>query len=570
MKSARPLPIPLHALLTRGRPDAWPVCLDRRGFLRWREFAGRVAGLAGALAKRREKRWLLVGDDAAQFAVACLALLQAGKDVVIPPNTQPGTLLGLAGAFEARVDEITALDDPCTGCAAIDPHAARIALYTSGSSGRYKCIVKTLAQLEAEVEALEAMWGAALGAAVIVATAPQQHIYGLLFRILWPLYAGRIFDAVTCAHPDTLEERLAAAGTAALVSSPAQLTRLPELLSLSALSSLKSRLALIFSSGGPLPAGAAHALAEAWGEAPIEIFGSTETGGVAWRRQNVGSDAAWTPFPTHRVERSPSGALILHSPFLPDGRAWTMDDGIEIMAGGRFRLLGRLDRTVKIEEKRLSLPDMEAHLAAHAWIEAAAVVPLSGRRQSLGVAAQLTAAGREATRTAGRRAVTQALRGHLADYFDAVLLPRRWRFPDRLPVDARGKLTQAALAALFDDAPLLPEVLGVRVAENGAAQLVLDLHVPLDLAHFPGHFPAMAILPGIVQVDWAVRFARRHLPLRGAFSALENLKFLAVVRPGARLELSLAWDGEGRQLDFSYVAAERKYSAGRIVFGGDE
>jgi acyl-coenzyme A synthetase/AMP-(fatty) acid ligase len=41
-----------------------------------------------------------------------------------------------------------------------------------------------------------------------------------------------------------------------------------------------------------------------------------------------------------------------------------MDDGIELMPDGRFRLLGRLDRVVKIEEKRLSLPEMEARLAA--------------------------------------------------------------------------------------------------------------------------------------------------------------------------------------------------------------
>ena len=50
----------------------------------------------------------------------------------------------------------------------------------------------------------------------------------------------------------------------------------------------------------------------------------------------------------------------------------------------------------------------------------------------------------------GTRATTQSLRLHLADYFEPVLLPRRWRFVDQLPHNERGKLTQVALAALFE------------------------------------------------------------------------------------------------------------------------
>lgn len=555
--------LPLHTLLAEGRSDGRPVSHDGRRFVAWAEFASRVAGLAETLRQRPEARWLLTRDDPLVFAIDLFGALHAGKEVVIPPNVQSGTLAALSSAFDARVDALGDSAPTSERLSVIDPHTAIIDLYTSGSTGEHKRVRKTIAQFEAEVAVLEALWGEHLGASAVVATAPHQHIYGLLFRLFWPLASGRVFDAVTCAHPDALEERLAFFGRAALISSPAQLARLPDLLPLG---ELDPKPVAIFSSGGPLAAGAARELAAGLGEAPIEVFGSTETGGVAWRQQRDADGDLWTPFPCHTVDRSALGALMLRSPFLSDSASWEMDDGIDLMPDGRFRLRGRLDRVVKIEEKRLSLPEMEARLAEHSWVENAALVPLTGRRQSIGAVLVLREAGRERLQTDGRRAVAQALRQHLAGHFGAVLLPRHWRFPDRLPVDARGKLTVAALAALFADGILYPEV--ICVEGGGTSATRLDLRVTPEITHFAGHFPDAAILPGVVQVDWAVHFARRHLALRGEFSSLENLKFLSVVPPGEELSLSLEWDAERQRLDFSYTSAGRKCSAGRIVFGG--
>ena len=403
---------PLHALFEQERSDAQPVCHDGQRLLGWREFAAQVSRRVAMLRQRHETRWLLASDNPLVFIVELFALLHAGKQAVIPPNTQPGTLAALAGVFDARF-AVSELDcsletsSPSGALPAIDPGNAIIDIYTSGSTGEHKRVRKTLAQFEAEVGVLESLWGQSIGSAAMLATVPHQHIYGLLFRLFWPLASGRVFDAVTCAHPDALEERLAFFGKAALISSPAHLTRLPELLPLV---SLNPKPVAIFSSGGPLPARTARALAEGLGQAPIEVFGSTETGGVAWRQQ-VGEDGdLWTLFPCHVVRRSEAGALTLRSPFLPDETEWEMDDGIALMPDGRFRLLGRLDRVVKIEEKRLSLPDMESRLGAHAWIDSAAIVPLSGRRQSIGAVVVLSALGRENLRTEGKRAVAQALR----------------------------------------------------------------------------------------------------------------------------------------------------------------
>jgi acyl-CoA synthetase (AMP-forming)/AMP-acid ligase II/3-hydroxymyristoyl/3-hydroxydecanoyl-(acyl carrier protein) dehydratase len=562
--------IPLSSLFAARRPDAAPVCHDGERLVHWGEFSARVAALCGHLHTRPELRWLLTAEHPLQFAIELFALLGAGKQVVIPPNTQPGTLAALAASFDARLpDAASQQANAGSRLPVIEARATVIDLYTSGSTGEAKRIRKSLAQLDAEVAVLEALWGEWLGASAVLATVPHQHIYGLLFRLLWPLAAGRVFDALTCTVPEAIGERIAVLGDACLVSSPAQLGRMPELLDLS---SLTARPKAIFSSGGALPAAAAGEFRRNFGQAPSEVFGSTETGGIAWRRQDgTAGGELWTPFPGLDVGRSEHGALLLRSPFLGDDGVFTMDDGIELAADGRFRLLGRLDRTVKIEEKRLSLPEMERVLDRHAWVQASAAVALAGRRQRIGIAVVLSGEGSKQLATLGQRAVVLSLRRQLAPHFDAVLLPRHWRFPQRLPLNERGKLSPAALAELFSPpkaACLYPEIIAVSRTGEGGDAVVLDLRVDPAVEHFSGHFPGLPILPGVVQVDWAIRYARQYLALSGPFSLLENLKFLAIVQPDAKLQLALRWHAGTRKLDFSYATSERKFSAGRIVFGG--
>lgn len=82
---------------------------------------------------------------------------------------------------------------------------------------------------------------------------------------------------------------------------------------------------------------------------------------------------------------------------------------------------------MKIEEKRLSLPEMEARLAAHAWVETAAVVALSGRRQSIGAVLVLSAAGKASVVAKGKRSVTQAHAQASFRPLRSCLLPH-WRY----------------------------------------------------------------------------------------------------------------------------------------------
>ena len=139
--------IPLHSLFVSGRADEQATCHDGQRLVLWGAFAGRVAAVANRLKLRTESRWLLAGDDPQCFAIKLFALLCAGKQVVIPPNTQAGTLTMLADVFDAQLrDEEIEVALAENNLAALDPHETVIDLYTSGSTGEAKRVRKTLAQ----------------------------------------------------------------------------------------------------------------------------------------------------------------------------------------------------------------------------------------------------------------------------------------------------------------------------------------------------------------------------------------------------------------------------------------
>lgn len=440
----------IEQLLHHGRPPETVVARRQGQPLTWAAFVHDVAALVPALKAKR--RYALVTGDAWWFAVGLLAVWHAGAEVVVPTNAQPQTLQDLAETYDELLDDavLHARRAPAAGAlpwAVLEGENCRLTLFTSGTSGVPKPVGKCLRQLSAEVAVLEHTWGAPLGQATVLATVPHHHIYGLLFRLLWPLSAGRPFEIQVGHLPEDLQAQAQAAGSVVLISSPAHLSRLPALMDLSV---LLPSVCLCVSSGGALSAQAVAALVEAGAEAPLEILGSTETGGMAWRRQRPG-DTAWCPVPGVRCASSAQQTLEVSSPFLPDRCVWVTADAVVFLPDGRFELHGRRDRVVKLEEKRLSLDEQEHRLAAHPWLLAAALWVQPARRSTLCAAVALSAEGWLQLHQQGKWPLQKALRQHLAAWYEPVLLPRRWRFVPTLPLTERGKTDWAAVQALFAD-----------------------------------------------------------------------------------------------------------------------
>jgi 3-hydroxymyristoyl/3-hydroxydecanoyl-(acyl carrier protein) dehydratase len=207
---------------------------------------------------------------------------------------------------------------------------------------------------------------------------------------------------------------------------------------------------------------------------------------------------------------------------------------------------------------------IERALVASPWVREAKVFPLAADREQLGAVVVLTAAGHRALDADGKPCVARTLRELLADSTERVALPRRWRFVPELPTDAQGKTSHAMLAALFESrATEMPDA---DVISRSAAQLELDLHVPPDLVYFDGHFDGAPVLPGVTQIDWAIRYGREYLHVEGAFVRLEAIKFHRLIHPGATVRLRLDWRAAIASLRFTIDSDAGRHASGRVVF----
>ncbi|MFC3945219.1 AMP-binding protein [Pseudomonas gingeri NCPPB 3146 = LMG 5327] len=515
-------------------------------------------GLAAGLRARGVQRMALHLEDAGELAIALFGAWRAGVAVLLVADLQEQTRRRWAADVDLWLTDSSALAElraEALAPAALDLDACRLSLCTSGSSGEPKRIEKSLRQLANEVRALEQLWGADLGQACIIGSVATQHIYGLLFRVLWPLCAGRPFVRTQLAFPEDLQRASRQHPQFAWVASPALLKRIGDNLDWPALSQVRR----VFSSGGALPEDAADSLRQRLQQWSTEILGSSETGGIAWRQ----GARLWQPFADVQLDQDADGALRVASPYLPAGHVEQTADAVRFEADGRFELLGRLDRIVKLEEKRISLPMLEQALVEHAWVDEARLGVVQENRAYLGALLVLSEQGLHALRNQGRRTLTETLRRHLLKHCEALALPRRWRLLRQLPLNAQGKLPQADVQALLQaPRPKGPEVLAQNETDG---EWLLHLAVPPDLAYFSGHFPATPVLPGVVQVDWALELGRERLELPAKFAGMEVLKFQQLVRPGDRIELSLRFDPERSKLHFAFRNASATCSSGRIV-----
>ncbi|WP_448693262.1 AMP-binding protein [Pseudomonas rhizophila] len=552
--------ITLEQMLLSAQPDR-AVAVDPA--LSHSQLRDAALGLAAGLQARGVRRIAVHLEDAADLAVALLGAWRAGASVLLPADLQAQTRQRWSADVDLwltdqptdiRLDDLRQAPLEATE---LDLDQCWLSLCTSGSSGEPKRIEKNLRQLSNEVQALEQLWGTDLGPACVIGSVATQHIYGLLFRVLWPLCAGRTFVRRQLAFPEDLQRASRQYPAFAWVASPALLKRMGDNLDWPALSCVRR----VFSSGGALPTEAAQSLHQRLGQWPTEIFGSSETGGIAWR-QGAG---LWQPFADVKLSQDSDGALLIASPYLPAGHVEHTADAARIAGDGRFELLGRLDRIVKLEEKRISLPMLEQALMAHDWVSEARLGVVQENRASLGALLVLSESGLHALRNLGRRAVTEALRRHLSEHCETLALPRRWRWLRQLPLNAQGKLPQAEVEALLMAArPKAPQVLE-QVETDG--QWSLQLLVPPDLAYFSGHFPTAPVLPGVVQVDWALSLGRQLMDLPPRFVGMEVLKFQQLMRPGDEIQLHLRFDRERGKLYFAYRNDTAACSSGRIVLG---
>jgi acyl-coenzyme A synthetase/AMP-(fatty) acid ligase len=513
---------------------------------------------------------LLLCRDRYAFAVSALAVWQSGCPVALPPNLGRETLAELASSDSVRavlhdgnwphgIDVSAMVADPHRPA---DTPQAPLALrgdqpvaflYTSGSTGRSRRTAKVAAQLFGEARLLGEVLGIARGDRVL-STVPSQHIYGLLAGLLTPLLHGA---AMVCGSPLLAEEVAALAREGAanvLVSVPAHLrsfsTLAPEDI---------GGVRLIVSSSAPLDPPTAATLARFPAEV-VELFGSTETGGLAVRRL---PEERWRPLPGIAIAAAGDGTMLVDSPFLDPGapRPYAGADRIEVGEDGLFRHLGRGDGVLKIAGRRVVLEEIESRLRAVEGVVDASVTAVAvegGRAHEIWAMAVAPALDAD------------TIRRRLIGWLDPVMLPRRLRLVSALPRETTGKIPRERWLAVFEEGVRRGEIVVEArrfVPSPGAQRREVEVRVPADLAYFEGHFDRYPVLPGAaILSDIVLAESALAWPELTSLRRLSQVKFRRPIRPGDGLALRLTRQDGSDSVDFELRCGGRPCSSGTLEF----
>lgn len=430
-----------------------------------RELKQQMLQLTDFIKTREEKNWLMWADGPYGFLLQFCALCLANKKIILPGNCQLGSIERIVDEFDAVISESAiawnssskasfTLGDMLSGSTVNNTNEQHISdlgnstivLYTSGSTGEPKPVIKTLSLLAKEVIAQDTAWGKSVGNKSVISTVSHQHIYGMLHYVLWPLYRGAPFIEPLSHLPEEVFQAAGKYKPCVLVSSPTHLKRLPDHFNAS---EQGVRFDTVFSSTGLLQEHDAMRMLAISGKTPIEIFGSTETGGVAWRQRLKGDTGAWRPLSGVSVERNQAtGCLILRSAYMAES-SYEMSDCIDEVEGTGFILKGRRDQVVKVEGKRLSVTEMELMLAGHPWVEKAKILVIKAKREEVGAVVVLNNKGVAYMQENTRLALNTTLKHSLSLHFEMPLLPRKWRYVDDFPRNSQGKATHELLKKQF-------------------------------------------------------------------------------------------------------------------------
>ncbi|MDH5897301.1 AMP-binding protein [Vibrio splendidus] len=443
--------ISLSELLSQNRASESIVCFDDNSEITWQTFNDDLSQLVNLLSSSPFQRVAICTQDSYLFSVAFWACAVSKKHIILPGNYQPCALAELSEHFdcllvddsigEVEVSDVRNIQNLLDSnpkaqqplidnLAPIDLAAIQLTLFTSGSSGTPKAIDKTLEHLDIEIAQLDKNWGDLLKSNRVHSTVSHQHIYGLLFRILWPLCSGVPFARHNLEYPEQILSH--ANKQSVLISSPALLKRLKH-------ETQSAQLTGVFSSGGPLPTESAHQALNLLGHLPIEVFGSTETGGIAFRQQES-AQTPWQLFDCIEASLNSENCIKLLSPYIDKNNWYQTADECEMVSSNQFILKSRTDRVIKIEEKRVSLVEVEKRLEQLPWISECVVIPFEEpERLILASVLVLSDQGQAKLATMSKGKFWLMLRSELRKWLEPIAIPRKYRVVDEIPLNSQGK-----------------------------------------------------------------------------------------------------------------------------------
>ena len=402
-----------------------------------------AAGLKKTLTRRGNKKLVcLCTENKDVIAASVLASLAGACKLILPyalsshALTEMFEAVGFDAAITDHPEDMPGVESitPTAGNPAdlnpenlCDPDDSFLMLFTGGSTGKPRVWSKSPRNLLAEAFYLRDKFNLT-GKDLFIATVPPYHIYGLLFSILMPFLAsGRVLPEIY-TFPQEIISTINRHKATVLVSVPIHYRSL-KVDSLAAPS-----LKIAFSSSGLLNRSDATYFLKKTGLGIHEIYGSTETGGIASRNISENTDSwktddvvSWrlsgkrlavrSDFVSNEIEKDAEGFCVTGDEAQPD-------------KNGRFLLLGRADGIVKVGGKRVDLLDVQNKIQTLPTVRDAVVIALPAEKGRESVIAALVAC--ELTEIQLKKMILEKL--------EPYAMPRRIKIVSSITRTATGKI----------------------------------------------------------------------------------------------------------------------------------
>jgi len=427
------------------------------------EVTTRAALLARAedLASRLATAGLTAGDalalqlpNSVDFVAGFLAASEL-RLVFVPidrdaPGTEVAAILshfsirGLVYAAGAKVPAISTRELPDRPAV---PQDARLIKLTSGSTGLSKGIVTTEANLVADCESICGTM-AILPTDMNLGAIPFSHSYGFS-NLVTPLVVQG--TAVVFSN-DYLPQSLVDLANRYHCTVAPLIPMVFAHLTTSAHGMFETVRTFI-SAGAPLPAATSRRFRERFGIDIHSFYGCSECGGITYDRHGGAVERGTVGAPLDGVELTIAGGRLLvrsgsvaagylvdagtFQPF--DAATFRTDDLVSLQDDGELVLTGRTGDLINTAGKKVNPREVEAVILQLEGVREAKVYG-----EPAGARGEVVAAAVVATPNVSREMVREFCRARLSLH----KVPRIVKLIDEMPVDERGKVRRAALAAL--------------------------------------------------------------------------------------------------------------------------
>ena len=308
--------------------------------------------------------------------------------------------------------------------------------YTSGFTGFPKLIEKTLKQFEAEALKIIGEFGEGLKDSIFVYSVPHYHSYGFVFDFLVPYILELKLADNRINYLETLNN-FEEYKNITFITNPAFLKRIDK-------SSLKIKSKwTVFSSTGALDKEVNDLCIETFNTDAIEIYGSTEGGGMAYRKRS--EKDLWTRLKIVQLKVNENGSLFCSSGYTGEGFWVHVGDVVDMKNEDEFELLGREDSIVKIEGKRISVQQIDRQILEDKNFKDSYTIYCKSENREY-VASFIVLSDADANEENMRKYLKDYLKG----YFEKIVIPKKIYFTDSIPRNEMGKIDRKQLDAIME------------------------------------------------------------------------------------------------------------------------